>query len=38
VQASGLSELKPGQRVEFDVEQDQGHGRRAVRLRLIDAE
>ena len=35
VQDSGLSDLKPGQRVTFDVEDDhEGHGRRAVHLRL----
>jgi CspA family cold shock protein len=37
VRDSGLSELEPGHRVEFDVEEDQGHGHRAVHLRPIDA-
>jgi CspA family cold shock protein len=37
VQYSGLSELKPGQRVEFDLAEDhEGHSRRAVHLRLLD--
>jgi cold shock protein len=38
VQDSGLSDLKPGQRVEFDVEEDhEGHRRHAVHLRPIEA-
>jgi cold shock protein len=38
VQDNGLSNLKPGQRVEFDVQEARGgHRRRAVHLRPVDA-
>jgi CspA family cold shock protein len=37
LQDSGLTELKPGQRVEFDLAEDhEGHSRRAVHLPLLE--